>query len=318
MQEIPEFNFKESVVKYDGQAEWDKLVAAANGNPITGRILKESLSSDVAGALGVVQGQVWKAAFPKMIGRNMVKVIPTTNSSEKIPREMRAYAWVGEGNEPDTGGKVDFVTINVDPRTGEIGSKASWTQSFIEDAAWNVLAWQMDAIGKAIARKETEQIIAMYNAISNSDLATGAEITVTDGAPTWQQVVDLINAVYCEDFGDRIVVAMNPHEFGGLMKIQEFASSLYNDGGMSGMNGELSPGGGVWQHSKLDNVYFVTSTAITKSLAIDIDNAAAMLLRREVTTKQFEVAEKGRFGVRGTERIGMGVIRSKAVARGTN
>ena len=147
----------------------------------------------------------------------------------------------------------------------------------------------------------------MYTAIANASLATGAEITVTDGAPTWAQIVDLINAVNREDF-DPVVVAMNPHEFGGLLKLDQFISSLYKN------NGDLK---GVFHSDTLD-VTFVSSSLITKSLAVDINAAAAMILRRDVQAKPYEDPGRNMYGVLGSERVGYGVIRTKAVARGTN
>jgi len=52
-------------------------------------------------------------------------------------------------------------------------------------------------------------------------------------------------------------------------------------------------------------------------IAIDTDVAAAMLLRRDIITESFENPRADRYGLIASERIGLGVLRSKAVARGT-
>jgi hypothetical protein len=304
---MEKFTLKEAVLKDPelGEAVWrDDFETKALRNPVYKKALKEGLYSDVAGALGGVQDTVWNAAWAKMIGRQVITVIPTANSLERFPREIAAYAFEGEGPVPDTGGRIDTVDIQANH---EFNSKKEWSQSFAEDASFNVLQWQIGAIGRAIAKIESQKIIALYTAIANASLATGAEITVTDGAPTWAQIVDLINAVNREDF-DPVVVAMNPHEFGGLLKLDQFISSLYKS------NGDLK---GVFHSDTLD-VTFVSSSLITKSLAVDINAAAAMILRRDVQAKPYEDPGRNMYGVLGSERVGYGVIRTKAVARGTN
>jgi len=50
---------------------------------------------------------------------------------------------------------------------------------------------------------------------------------------------------------------------------------------------------------------------------IDTDVAAVMLLRRDILTEPFENPKGDRYGIVASERIGLGVLRSKAVARGT-
>ncbi|MBC7129678.1 hypothetical protein H5T51_00470, partial [Candidatus Bathyarchaeota archaeon] len=43
-----------------------------------------------------------------------------------------------------------------------------------------------------------------------------------------------------------------------------------------------------------------------------------MLLRRDVTVEDWEDPKSGKYGVRATSRFGLGVLRSKAVAKMTN
>jgi len=290
-----------------GKQVWEQYLQRASVNPIYKKLIYEGLYRDVAGALGAVQDVVWAAAQPKTIGRELVKVLSTKNALERFPKEIRAYAWIGgEAPPPGIGGRVETQDVKPDL---EISSKKKWSESFVEDAAWDVLRWQIESIGKAIARLETEKIMAAYNAIASADLATGAEITITDGAPTWAQVCDLISAVDREDFTPA-VIAMNPHEFGGLMKLDQFVNSLYADP-------QKTLRKGVFYHTKLD-ITFVSSSLVTKALCVDINAATAFLVRRDLSTKPYEDPSRNMYGVMGTERVGIGVLRTKAVARGTN
>jgi len=289
-----------------GEKGWNRILEMASRSQIFTKAVREGLYSDVAGALGAMHDRIIACAIANAIAREIIAVIPTKNALERFPKEFVAYAWVtGEAPPPDTGARMETTDIKANL---ELASRKSWSQSYAEDANWDVLAWQTDGIGRAIAKLETQKVIAAYNGIANASLATGAEITITDGTPTWAQICDLIAAVEREDFHPK-VVAMNPHEFGGLRKLTEFTSSLYND------PGNLRKG--VVTHTALD-VTFVRSSLITKSLCIDTEVAAAMLLRRDLITEPYEDPANLKVGVVGSERIGVDILRTKAVARGTN
>ena len=64
----------------------------------------------------------------------------------------------------------------------------------------------------------------------------------------------------------------------------------------------------------------VGSTLVPNGTAFAIDTrvAAIMLLRRDVTVEDWEDVKSGEYGVRATTRFGLGVLRSKAVAKMTN
>jgi hypothetical protein len=42
-----------------------------------------------------------------------------------------------------------------------------------------------------------------------------------------------------------------------------------------------------------------------------------MLIRRDIVAEPFENPKQDRYGIAASERVGLGVLRSKAVARGT-
>jgi len=46
--------------------------------------------------------------------------------------------------------------------------------------------------------------------------------------------------------------------------------------------------------------------------------AGILLIRRDITTEPYEDPRQGKYGIVATERIGYGILRSDAVARGTN
>jgi len=303
---MDKLTLREAVIKDAelGESVWNDWQNKAKSNPLFTKLLREGLYSDVSGALGGVYGVVWDAMNPATIGRELIKVIPTKNAIERIAKTLRAYAYEGEAPAMDVGARAETQDVKANI---EIKSKKTWTQTFLEDCSWNVLQWEIEQIGAAIARYETEKIVAAYNAIPNASLAGGAEVTVTDGAPTWAQVMGLVKAVQKENAYPN-VIAMNPDEFGGLMLLDQFVSSLYLD------KDNAKPG--VIFHSTL-NTTFICSALVTKTLCIDTNLAAALLLRRDLTTKPYEEAPD-KYGVYASERIGIGILRTKAVARGTN
>jgi len=306
---MQKLTLKEAVIRDPelGEAVWkDEFEAKAVRNPVYKQLIKEGLFSDVAGALGAVQDVVWAAAWPQTIGREIIAVVGTKNALERFPKEIRPYAFVtGEGPAPGTGRRAEMQDVKADM---ELACKQEWTEMYAEDASWNVLAHQLEGVGKALARLETEKIVAAYNAIAAGSLAGGAEVTVTDGAPTWAQVAALVKTVEKEDFYPS-VIAMNPDEFGGLWALDQFVHALYLD--------HANVKRRAIYHTTLD-IIFVCSSLVTKTLCIDTKAAAVMLLRRDVTTKPYEDPGRNVYGVQATERIGVGVLRTKAVARGTN
>jgi len=307
---MKENKLMEAIINDDelGEAAWREMIGNAGKNPLFSKILKEGLYTDVAGALGAVHDAVWPAAWENAIGRELIKVIPTTKALERFPKEIKAVAYeTGEAPPMGTGGRAEMTDVQANI---EISAKKEWSQGYIEDASWNVLAYQLGGIGRALAKKESQKIIATYNAITAGSLATGGEITITDNAPTWAQVVDLVSAVAEADFVPE-VVAMNAPEFGYMFNHDQFISSLYLPHGRSDIRK------GVIYHSGL-GVKFVRSTLISKSLCIDTNAAGVFLLRREVNTKSYENPGKNMFGAQGNERYGCGILRAAGVARGTN
>jgi HK97 family phage major capsid protein len=301
---------KEAVMKDPelGEAVWNEYIAKATRNPVYKKLLKEGLYSDIAGALGAVQDAVWAAAYPNMVSREIIKVIPTKNALERFPKEIRAYAWEGEGPAKGTGGRVETQDVKANI---EITSKKEWTESFVEDASWDVLRWQIESIGKAIARYETEKVIAAYKANEGGDAGS---VDVGANAVTWANICDVVGLVEAQDFHPNVFV-LHPKLFQDLMKLDQFVNSLYRP--------TESMRKGMVYHTTLD-INFISSSLCTFTsgganatygYCIDTNAAGVLLVRRDLTTKPYEDPGRNMHGVIGTARIGVGILRPTAVAR---
>ena len=288
-----------------GEHTWKEMTQKARGNPFYQLVMREALYKDVAQALGAVHDVVVDAAKPNLIGRELIWVVPTNKYLVRFVRAKRGKAWrVGQTEPPPTGEKYDNVDIEC---KYEIAASQEWGESFLEDATWNVLERQIAEIGFALAEQETKDIIALYNGISNADLAGGAEVTIASPI-TWANFTDLWAAVENENFHPN-VLAVTPTVMGELLRLDQFIDSLY-------YAPEQAIRTGVYPQ-KILNVTIVVSSLITSTLMIDTQYAAAMPLRRDVTTKPYEDPARMLYGAIGSERYGLGVLRSKAVARGS-
>ena len=304
------FNFKEAVLKDPemGEGYWNELTAKAQKSPVFTKLIKEGLYSDVSGAIGAIQDQVWKVAWANMIGREIIKALPTKNAIEKFPKEVAAVAFEGEGPAPGTGARTEFKSIEAKT---EIKAKKEWTESYVEDAAWNVLQYQIESIGKAIAKYELDKVVAAYQADIANDAGT---VDIATAAVTWANVCDVIGLVDSQDYHPN-VFALHPKLFQDLMKLDQFVSSLYKD--------PASMRKGVVYHTTLD-MTFISSSRMpftsgsansTAGYCIDTEAVGAMIVRRDVMTKPYEDPGRQMYGVYGAERIGIGILRSLAKAR---
>jgi len=288
-----------------GEGEWKEMTTKAALNPLYQLVMREAVYKDIAQALGAVHSVVVDAAKPACIGRELIWVVPTGKYLVRFIRAKRGKAWrVGQTEPPPTGEKYDYVDIECDY---EIACSQEWSESFLEDASWNVLERQVQEIGLALAEQETTDIVALYEGIAAGDLAGGAEVTIASPI-TWANFTDLWKAVESENFHPN-VMAVSPTIMSELLRLDQFIDSLY-------YAPEQAIRTGVYPQ-KILGIEIVVSSLVTSTLMIDTRYAAAMPLRRDATTKPYENPEKMLFGALGSERYGLGVLRSKAVARGT-
>ena len=55
--------------------------------------VKEGFFSDMAGALGLMHDTLVDAAWPELIGRNIITVMPTTDAMERFPLDAGAVGY---------------------------------------------------------------------------------------------------------------------------------------------------------------------------------------------------------------------------------
>jgi len=272
--------------------------------------MKEGIFSDMAGALGKIHDTVVDAAQPAIIGRQIIDVRKTEEALERFPLEKESTAYVAAegGVVRFSGARYSTVDIqtNIIIRDG-----IAWTKEFAEDAKWNVMQRQLAALGRSIGKLETQKVLALYDAISASDLAGGAEIAGGSAVLSWAKLVELWDAVENEDF-DADVAFMHPKQMSQLFTATEFINSQY----MPAAGTELSRG----VIGQALTMQLVKSTLCTngKVYAVAKYPAGVMLVRRDITVEPYEDVKTGMVGVVASERIGLGILRSKAVARGTN
>jgi len=284
------------------------LLKKAKSNLMVNAVMREAILSDAANALGKMHDVVVEAAKPALIGREIIWVLPTTETLVRFPRAKLGKAhrtpelsevWI-------TQEKYDTVDIKADM---EIKAGAEYSKKFFEDASWGVMERQTAEVGRAIAELETEKVLALYDGIAASDLAGGSAYNGA-GTLNWDGLVGFWNRVKAENFNAKVLV-INPNQLADLWKQDQFIHSFYF-GGMAdirrGILGETYLG-----------MKIVVSTKVTDGTVycIDTDVATVMLLRRDILTEPFENPKGDRYGIVASERIGLGVLRSKAVARGT-
>ena len=284
------------------------VLKRAKSSLMVNAVMREALLSDAAGALGKMHDVVVEAAKPALIGREIIWVLPTAETLVRFPKAKlgKAHRTAELSQVWITQEKYDTMDIKADM---EIKAGAEYSKKFFEDSTWGVMERQTAEVGRAIGELETEKVLALYDGVSAGDLAGGGAY---NGAGTldWTGLVGFWNRVKAENFNAKVLV-INPDQLADLWQQDQFIHSFYF-GGMAdvrrGILGETYLG-----------MKIVVSTKVADGTVycIDTDVAAVLLLRRDILTEPFENPKKDRYGIAASERIGLGVLRSKAVARGS-
>jgi HK97 family phage major capsid protein len=271
--------------------------------------VKEALFSDAAGALGKMHDTLVEAAWPELIGRNIITVRPTTEALERFPLDVGAVAYkYAEGAVTRLSGKKNST---VDISTNVLAEASEeWTREFLEDATWNVMDNMVEKVGRALGQSETEDIIALYAAIAAGDLAGGAEIAGGGAVLSWAGLLAMHNAVRGGNWRPT-VLALNEMQLHQLLNDDKFIHAQYLPSAQTDLEQGIV--------TSVLGMKVQASTLVPNGTAYAIDTrvAAAMLLRRDVTVEDWEDVKSGKFGVRATTRFGVGVLRANAVARMT-
>lgn len=272
--------------------------------------VREGLFSDAVNALGRLHDTLVQAAYPEMIGRNIITVRPTTEAMERFPLDEKAVAYrYAEGAATRLSGKkistVDVYT-NILAEASE-----EWTREFLEDATWNVMDNMVERVGRALGEEETNKIIALYGAIADADLAGSAPINQGGAAMNWNGLVKLHNAVRSENWRPT-VLAVNEVQLHQLLTDDKFIHAQYLPAGQT----DLEQG----TVTSVLGMRVQASTLVPNGTAYALDTrvASVMLLRRDITVEDWEDIKNGKYGVRATTRFGVGILRSKAIGKMTN
>jgi HK97 family phage major capsid protein len=272
--------------------------------------VREGLFSDSVSALGRLHDTLSQAAYPEMIGRNIITVMPTTEAIERFPLDEKAVAYrYAEGAATRLSGKkistVDIYT-NVLSEASE-----EWTREFLEDATWNVMDNMVERVGRALGEEETNKVVALYGAIADADLAGGAPINQGGAAMNWNGLVKLHSAVRGENWRPT-VLAVNEVQLHQLLTDDKFIHAQYLPSGQT----DIEQG----TVTSVLGMRVQASTLVPNGTAYAVDTrvASVMLLRRDITVEDWEDIKNGEYGVRATTRFGVGILRSKAIAKMTN
>ncbi|MCW4046578.1 MAG: phage major capsid protein [Candidatus Bathyarchaeota archaeon] len=274
------------------------------------RGIKEGFFSDMTGALGKMHDTLVAYAWPELIGRSMIKVKPTTEAMERFPLDEGAVAYrYAEGTVTRLSAKKK-TTVDI-PTDILADASDEWTREYIEDATWNVLDNAVENVGLALGQKETETIISLYGAIADADLAGGAVLSGGGAVLSWAKLLELHQAVRGENWRPT-VLAVNEMQLHQLLNDDKFIHAQY----LPSSQTDLEQG----TVTSVLGMKVLASTLVPNGTAYAIDTrvAAIMLLRRDVTAEDWEDTKNGEYGIRATTRFGLGVLRSKAVAKMTN
>jgi HK97 family phage major capsid protein len=272
--------------------------------------VREGLFSDSVGALGRLHDTLVQAAYPEMIGRNIITVMPTSEAMERFPLDNDAVAYrYAEGAATRLSGKKNTT---VDVYTNVVSEASEeWTREFLEDATWNVMDSMVQKVGTALGQDETNAVLSLYGSVADTDLAGGAPLNQGNAAMTWNAIVKLYNLVRIEDWRPT-VLAINETQLDQLLTDDKFIHAQYLPSGQTDLEqGSIGNVLGMRIHA---------STLVPNGTAYAIDTrvASVMLLRRDIAVEDWEDIKNGKYGVRATTRFGVGILRSSAIAKMTN
>ena len=142
------------------------------------------------------------------------------------------------------------------------------------------------------------------------DLASGAELAGGNAILNWNGLVALRNAVRNENWRPT-VLAISETQAHQLLLDDRFIKAIY----LPSNETDIEQGiiGSVLGMKVQSSTLVPNGTAY----AVDTRVGSVMLLRRDVTIEDWYDVEEQKYGVRGTTRYGLGILRSKAVARMT-
>jgi len=296
---------KEAVVRREGESVWAEIVERAKSSPFYEAVLREGITSDIAGALGRMHDVVVEAAKPALISREIIKVMHVQDALVRFPKAKVAYAYkVGEGAEYFlTGEKYETTDVKADT---EIKAGVAYSKKFYEDASWSVLERQTAEIGRAMGELETKTVYDYLIAqAGTTDTGDG------NGKLEWTEIVQIWNDVKKVNWNPT-AMALHPDNYADLWLDEKFIHQFY-----WGSQADLNRG--ILGHSPLGMKIAVSSKCTSDTVIInDVDISSVLLVRRDITTEPYEDPQRDLYGVVASERIGLGVLRSTAIGKLTS
>jgi len=289
-----------------GENAWqESFVGKARGNVLFQRTMKEYVLSDVAQALGTVYDLAVEAAKKMAVGRDLVWVVPTGSPKVRFYLSKRGTAWrVNDGPPLQTPEHYETMDINVNY---EYGYDALFSQAYLEDVLFNVIEQAVKDAAQLLEEQLTTDVVSLYEGISSSDLAGGAEISAnTAGKLAWADLVEAWTAVRKAGYTPNVAV-VHPDQFADLWNDDKFIHSFYFGNNVDVARGVL---GDTYLGFRIVETDLCTAAKIH---LVDTSKAAALLLRRDILTQPYE--ERLNQGVICTIRYGLGTLRKDAVAR---
>ncbi len=312
--EIPMPKLHEGLMNQEWyKVEFDQQQRRAAGNPFINRYahlgMREGIFSDMAAALGSIHDVVVEAAKPKLIGRQIIDTRTTTEALERYIKAAKSVAYVGTENGIVRLAGERYSTVDIQTNI-VVKDGVEWSREFAEDAKWNVMNRQLEELGRSVAEKETALIVALYEAITAGNLAGGAEIAGSGAVMSWSKVAEMFDAAVCADWTPDVLFA-HPKQLDQLLTATEFINNQYLPSGSLNNTGQFG-------QVLTTNMFGSTKCTNGKVHVVSKVPAGILLIRRDITTEPYEDPRAGKYGIVATERIGYGILRSDAVARGTN
>lgn len=264
----------------------------------------EILFQSDAGATALVLRQVWDAATPTLIGRQLVQVFRDDEASLKVPIAAKAQArWIKDGGEiPISEEAYSFKTIDAK----KSGLRPAITREMIEDAHWDVLARQLEEGARAMGEFESTEIIGKQITDAGSTVAAASS-----GTLAWADVAGMIGTMGNLNRPPDIL-AVNWTEFADLLKDSAIQNLVLYD-----KQDAFVPGGPI---AYVPGMKILVSSLVTSATALLVNSryATALFLRRDITIEDYEDPKNDLQGAVFTERWNHETIDANAIGTVTD
>ncbi len=268
---------------------------------------RHTVGSDSLAGVVELLNEAINAPTPATIGRSLVNIIRSTTETVKIRLPKLAIASDTDGNSTGKGNSVgernDFVTLTADKTTED---SEQYNDNDLENMPWNVAQSQVKAIAIGHDIKETTKILAFYNSLNVSQIATGAVLKpVIQQAFGWSDVVNLWTAL--GNFTGTALM-MSKKTYGKLMKDPDFKDETI-------LGDMIDPATGNFGGTMLGLTIFVSTLQDDNVvLAIDTSAAGQYLLKRDKVLKSFQ-ADIDEFKIQVSTRYDLKLGRDGSVAK---